>query len=204
MNVVYVLNGANINMLEFRPQQHYHSGGGNGGNAGGNGGNAGNAGNAGGNAGNAGNGGNAGANAGNVTSYDSLCNTVAHQGSLLGFEVRSWQSNSESAMVTKIQEIALEHISVDTRSRVCGIVVNAGAYTHTSIAIRDALEIIPRDLPIVEVHMSNIYAREEFRHHSHISAICHGVIAGLGVYSYVVALRYIADYHTRRGATPTS
>jgi 3-dehydroquinate dehydratase-2 len=68
-----------------------------------------------------------------------------------------------------------------------GIVLNAGGYTHTSVAIRDAIKAVPT--PVVEVHISNVYAREEFRHHSMLSAVCKGVVAGFGFDSYRLAIQ---------------
>lgn len=87
------------------------------------------------------------------------------------------QSNVEGELVTYIGD----HIDWAD-----GILINPAAYTHTSIAIRDALSTVA--VPVIEVHLSNIYAREEFRHHSYISGIAEGVIGGFGAYSYILAL----------------
>lgn len=88
-----------------------------------------------------------------------------------------FQSNSEGEIINKIQEAGFN----------CeGIILNAGGYTHTSVAIRDAIKLV--SAPVVEVHISNVHAREEFRHHSLLSAVCLGVIAGFGVDSYRLAL----------------
>ncbi|MEM7274832.1 MAG: type II 3-dehydroquinate dehydratase [Actinomycetota bacterium] len=95
----------------------------------------------------------------------------------LDCEVRHRQSNSEGALVDAIH---------DARSWADGIVCNAGAYTHTSIAIRDA--ITGTGLPVVEVHLSNVHAREEFRHRSLMAPVCVGVIAGFGSDGYRIAL----------------
>ena len=84
-----------------------------------------------------------------------------------GCEVQALHSNSEGELVTAVQE---------ARHWADGIVFNAGAYTHTSIALRDAISSI--DIPVVEVHISNVHAREPFRHHSYLSAVCLGVIVG--------------------------
>lgn len=94
-----------------------------------------------------------------------------------GIEIDYFQSNVEGEIINKIQEAGFESD---------GIILNAGGYTHTSVAIRDAIKAIPA--PVVEVHISNVHAREEFRHHSMISAVCIGVIAGFGMDSYRLAL----------------
>ncbi len=96
----------------------------------------------------------------------------------LGVEVETFQSNFEGAIVDKIQT------SLDLRYD--GIIINPAAFTHYSIAIRDAIEAI--DIPVIEVHLSNIYGRDEFRSKSVIAPVCKGQITGLGVYSYLVAM----------------
>jgi 3-dehydroquinate dehydratase-2 len=93
-----------------------------------------------------------------------------------------YQSNVEGELVNKLQETGF---SFD------GIILNAGGYTHTSVAIRDAVAAIKT--AVVEVHISNIYAREEFRQHSLISAVCKGTIAGFGLDSYILALDSFLD-----------
>jgi len=93
-------------------------------------------------------------------------------------EISYFQSNSEGEIIDKIQEAGF---GCD------GIVLNAGGYTHTSVAIRDAIKAVPT--PVVEVHISNVYAREEFRHHSMLSAVCKGVVAGFGFDSYRLAIQ---------------
>ena len=92
-------------------------------------------------------------------------------------EIDYYQSNIEGEIINKMQEVGF---SCD------GIVLNAGAYTHTSIALRDCIKSLKS--PVVEVHISNVHAREEFRHHSMISASCVGVIAGFGLDSYRLAI----------------
>ncbi len=99
----------------------------------------------------------------------------------LGLAVEFAQSNHEGALVDLIQA---------AREKNSAIVLNAGAYTHTSVALLDALNAA--ELPTIEVHISNIYRRESFRHHSYISAVAVGVIAGLGVQGYVLALQALA------------
>ena len=98
-------------------------------------------------------------------------------------DIQYFQSNSEGALIDKIHEVGY---SVD------GIILNAGGYTHTSVAIRDAIKAV--DSPVVEVHISNVHAREEFRHTSMISAVCKGVIAGFGLDSYRLAVEAIINY----------
>ena len=97
-------------------------------------------------------------------------------------ELSYYQSNSEGEIVSKIQELGF---GVD------GIILNPAAYSHTSIAIRDAISSIK--VPVLEVHISNIYAREAFRNHSHISAVSVGVISGLGLNGYNLALDYFSN-----------
>ncbi|MDR0995894.1 MAG: type II 3-dehydroquinate dehydratase [Tannerella sp.] len=97
-------------------------------------------------------------------------------------ELAYFQSNSEGELVSKIQEAGFA----------CeGIVLNAGAYTHTSIALHDAIRAVPA--PVVEVHISNIHAREVFRHKSLLSAACRGVIIGFGLDSYRLAVESFLD-----------
>jgi len=88
-------------------------------------------------------------------------------------EIAYYQSNVEGEIINKLHEIGFNYD---------GIVINAGAYTHTSIAIADAIAAI--NTPVIEVHISNVYKREEFRHHSMLAASCKGVIAGFGMDSY--------------------
>lgn len=101
----------------------------------------------------------------------------------LGIDIETFQSNFEGEIVEKI------HSAINTFD---GIVINAGAYTHTSIAIRDAIS--STNIPTVEVHMTNIYKREEFRHHSYLAPVSIGQISGFGANSYKLGLKAIADY----------
>jgi 3-dehydroquinate dehydratase-2 len=102
-------------------------------------------------------------------------------GNELGVEVETFQSNHEGELVTKIQQ---------ARGRCAALVINAGAYTHTSVAILDA--VLASGLPVVEVHLSNLYKREEFRHHSYIARAAVGQICGFGADSYLLGLRAAA------------
>ena len=94
-----------------------------------------------------------------------------------------YQSNIEGELVTKIQ---------DSRNDQNGLIINAGGYTHTSVAIHDALKIIK--IPIIELHISNIYNREEFRHKSLISKVAKGIICGFGAEGYIMALDAMKKY----------
>ncbi len=99
-----------------------------------------------------------------------------------GWEIDFRQSNHEGQLIDWLHEARLEYDAV---------IFNAGAYSHYSYAIRDAIEAIR--IPVVEVHLSNIHAREEFRHTSVISAVCRGSISGFGAASYVIAMEALAE-----------
>ena len=117
---------------------------------------------------------------GNV-SYDELVDLIHQWSDSLGTSVRVFQSNSEGDIIDAIQEAR----GYD------GIIINAGGYTHTSVGVRDALLSV--GLPVIEVHLSNIYKREEFRHHSLIAPACAGQVSGFGVLSYRLGLIAVAD-----------
>lgn len=103
-------------------------------------------------------------------------------GASLGADVESFQSNSEGELVDRIQEAF---------GRVSGVIINPAAYTHTSVAIRDALAML--SCPVVEIHLSNIHKREPFRHHSFVSGVADGIIAGFGARGYHMALHAILE-----------
>ena len=102
---------------------------------------------------------------------------VINKGKELGAEVDVWQSNIEGEIVEKIQQ---------AMGIYDGILINAGGYTHTSVVIRDAIAAV--NIPTIEIHMTNIHAREEFRHTSLLSGVCKAIVAGFGEQSYILAL----------------
>ena len=110
---------------------------------------------------------------------EKLCRQTAARHKL---EVEFRQSNHEGEIVDSIHEAAAK--------KAAGVVINPGAYTHTSVAIRDA--VAATDLPVVEVHISNIFARERFRHHSHVAAVAKASLCGFGVAGYALAIDGLA------------
>lgn len=116
---------------------------------------------------------------GTLADIEAAC---AAEGGRLGLAVEFRQTNVEGILVDWIQEAA---------EKAAGIVINPGAYTHTSVAIGDALKA--GGLPVIEVHLSNIFAREPFRHHSYVSPVAKGVICGLGPKGYTLALAALRD-----------
>jgi len=105
----------------------------------------------------------------------------------LGCSLEVFQSNSEGDLVSTIQQ---------ARGRVDGILINPAAYTHTSVAIRDA--VLATDIPVVEIHMSNVHKREEFRHRSLLADVVCGQVVGFGADSYLLGLRALAGLLARR------
>lgn len=119
-----------------------------------------------------------------LADIEALCARVADD---LGYAIDFRQSNHEGDLIDFVHEV---------RDTVSGLVVNAAAYTHTSIALHDALVTVAA--PIVEVHLTNIHAREPFRHHSYVSPVAKAVIAGCGASGYEFALRHLASLDTHR------
>ena len=115
-----------------------------------------------------------------LADVEALCRAEAERH---GLAVEARQSNHEGELVDWVQEAG-------RRPEVLGVVLNAGAYTHTSVALRDA--IAGTGVPVVEVHVSNVHAREEFRHHSYLSAVAAGVVVGFGVDGYALAVAALA------------
>ena len=118
-----------------------------------------------------------------ATTLAQIDTQLVELGTSLNTTVQSFQSNHEGALVDAI------HAAPDRHQ---GIVINAGAYTHTSIAIRDAISAV--QIPTVEVHLSNIYKREEFRHHSYLASIVVGQISGFGANSYYLGLQALVAH----------
>jgi 3-dehydroquinate dehydratase-2 len=115
------------------------------------------------------------------TTYDDLVAMIEAEAAELGLSAAVRQSDSEAQLISWV------HAAADAGDPV---ILNAGALTHTSIALRDACAELRA--PLIEVHISNVHAREDFRHHSYLSAVATGVIVGLGVQGYLLALRYLA------------
>jgi len=113
---------------------------------------------------------------------DDINKKMIELGKELGAEIKCLQSNHEGALIDALQ---------DARTWASGVVFNPGGYTHTSIALRDAVSAI--QIPVIEVHLSNVYARDEFRHISMISAVCKGKVVGFGWRSYELGLRGLID-----------
>jgi 3-dehydroquinate dehydratase II len=121
-----------------------------------------------------------------TTTYAELVELLETTGRELGLQVQVRQTDDEAEMLRWV------HAAADAGE---AVVLNPAAWSHTSIALRDALSMLTA--PLVEVHISNIHAREEFRHHSYVSGVATGVIAGLGIQGYVVALRWLSEQVAR-------
>lgn len=114
------------------------------------------------------------------TSLADINNQLQTQAKQAGVGLEAYQSNAESDIVAKIQSLAVNKVDF--------IIINPAAFTHTSVSIRDAISAV--NIPFIEVHLSNVYARESFRHHSYFSDIAVGVISGLGAEGYSAALQF--------------
>ncbi|MGJ8619070.1 MAG: type II 3-dehydroquinate dehydratase [Methylophilaceae bacterium] len=112
-----------------------------------------------------------------LDSINSHLNTIANAANI---QLEAYQSNAEADIVAKIQTLATHKVDF--------MIINPAAFTHTSVAIRDAISAV--GIPFIEVHLSNVFARESFRHHSYFSDIAVGVISGLGAEGYEAALRF--------------
>ncbi len=119
---------------------------------------------------------------GNVT-LAGINDSLQAQAKLANIALEAYQSNAEAEIVAKIQSLAINKVDF--------IIINPAAFTHTSISIRDAISAVK--IPFIEVHLSNVFARESFRHHSYFSDIAVGVISGLGAEGYNAALRYATN-----------
>lgn len=121
---------------------------------------------------------------------DSINQRLSDQAAAAGLQLECFQSNSEAELIAKVQSLAVK--SVDF------VIINPAAFTHTSVALRDALSAVR--IPFIEVHLSNVYARETFRHHSYFSDIAVGVISGLGAQGYTFALDYAITFLSNQPA----
>jgi len=120
---------------------------------------------------------------------DQIMTALKEEGADLGCSLEAYQSNHEGDLIDRIHQASSEEIA--------GIIINPGGYTHTSIALRDAMSGVA--IPAVEIHLSNIYAREDFRHHSYIAPVAVGQISGFGAAGYGLALRALLEYLHSRG-----
>lgn len=128
-----------------------------------------------------------------LADVEAMCRTAVER---LGHEVECFQSNWEGALIDKIHEYGRLY----KEGKALGCVFNPGAYTHTSVALHDAIKGVD-GLPVIECHISNVHAREAFRHHSYISPAAAGIVVGFGVQGYVIALEGLV--RTREAAHPT-
>ena len=115
--------------------------------------------------------------------FDDLMKEIQQEADRLGVQVRFVQSNHEGELIDALQKAYFDGLD--------GVVFNPGGYTHTSVALHDAIASVP--LPTIEVHMSNVHAREEFRHKSVTASACRGQIVGFGFYGYIMALRALVE-----------
>ncbi|HEY9277350.1 MAG TPA: type II 3-dehydroquinate dehydratase [Methylotenera sp.] len=118
---------------------------------------------------------------------DSINQSLVSKAKSAGIDLETFQSNSEADLVTKIQSLATHKVDF--------VIINPAAFTHTSVAMRDALSAVK--VPFIEVHLSNVFAREAFRHHSYFTDIAVGIISGLGAQGYALALDYAIQHIDR-------
>lgn len=124
-----------------------------------------------------------------TATLDDVNTQLSERAAAAGHEIEAFQSNHEGELIDKLQET--------TGGAFAGVLINPGGFTHTSVALRDAVSSL--SVPVVEVHLSNIYAREEFRHTSLLSPVCLGVVSGFGVASYLLGLdALIGDQEARK------
>ena len=123
--------------------------------------------------------------AGTLTELEALCSETAKA---FGCDVECHQTNHEGVLIDLIQAAGPRHKA----GKLLGVILNAGALTHTSIALHDAIKAVA-PLPLIEVHLSNVHARESFRHHSWISSVATGIIIGLGFDGYRLAINALAE-----------
>ncbi len=112
-----------------------------------------------------------------TTTLDEIDASLVQAGTDQGHDIETFQSNHEGELIDRLQQAA---------TITDGVLLNPGGFTHTSVALRDAVQAL--SVPVIEVHLSNIYAREDFRQHSLLSAVCAGVISGFGARSYLLGL----------------
>lgn len=120
-----------------------------------------------------------------LADVEALCEETATR---LGFTVEFFQSNHEGPLIDKIQEAGIGF----KEGKIQGVIFNPGAYTHTSVALHDAVAAVG-GLPVIEVHISNVHARESFRHHSYISPVAAGIVVGFGIHGYALAIEGLAQ-----------
>lgn len=118
------------------------------------------------------------------TTLDGINKMLADKATSANVELETFQSNSEADLVSKIQSLATKKADF--------VIINPAAFTHTSVAMRDALSAVK--IPFIEVHLSNVFAREAFRHHSYFTDIAVGIISGLGAQGYALALDYAIQH----------
>jgi 3-dehydroquinate dehydratase-2 len=118
-----------------------------------------------------------------LSDVEAFCHSVGRE---LGYDIECFQNNVEGLLIDKLHEYG----RLCKEGKAVGVVFNAGAYTHTSIALHDAIK--GAEVPVVEIHISNVHARESFRHHSYISPVAIGIVVGFGIEGYRLAIEGLA------------